>query len=228
MYSFFGNLFDFLLPRECPSCNKKLLPDETIICTPCFNTIQPAAKIRLDYEYNRKLSHESIISGIYSPFVFEKDKALQHLIHSVKYKMRFQNGFYLGKLLGELGKTTISNWCIDFIIPVPLHRIRKAERGYNQSEYIAKGVSKITTLPIEKHVLKRKRMTATQTKMNIVERKQNIKDAFAVKNSKLIQGKTILLIDDVLTTGSTMSECGRVLLLNGALKVYAASAGIAD
>jgi len=227
MFRFITSLCDFLIPRECPSCGRKLLPDEIIICPPCFSSIKPATITRLNFEYKRKLSKEGIISGIFAPFVFEKDKALQHLIHSVKYERRFQNGFYLGRLTGESGRSVFQQWNIEIIVPVPLHRLRKAERGYNQSEYIAKGISKSTSIPVERNSIKRKRFTATQTKMNIVERKQNIHDAFEVKNSRSIEGKTILLVDDVMTTGSTMAECGKVLLENGAVKVYAASAGIA-
>lgn len=227
MDAFITSFLDFLLPRECPSCKNKLIAEENVICTKCMSSIKAATSNRLYYEYRRKLSKDKIISGIYAPFVFEKDKALQHLIHSVKYEKRYQNGFFLGKLTGERGKELFTSWYIDIIIPVPLHRLRKADRGYNQSEYIAKGISKLTSLPVERRALKRKRITATQTKMNIVERKRNIHDAFAVKNSKLIKGKTILLVDDVMTTCSTVSECGRVLLENGAAKVYAAALGIA-
>lgn len=226
--SFIRNILDFLIPRECPSCRKKLLPDENIICTCCFQEIRIAAKTRLNFEYRRKLSQEKIISGIFTPFVFEKAKPLQHLIHSLKYEKRYQNGLYLGKLTGRLGSETFSNWNIDLVIPIPLHKLRKSERGYNQSEYIAKGISAVTNLPIDRKALRRKRMTLTQTKMNIVQRKQNIRNAFFVKKPLNVKGKTILLVDDVITTGSTVAECGRVLLESGALKIYAASIGIAD
>lgn len=228
MRSFIISLFDFIIPRECPSCGKKLFTEESVICNACYGSIKSAAPGRLKFEFKRKLSHEGVISGIFCPFVFEKDKALQHLIHSLKYGKRYQNGFFLGKLTGDTGKNIFREWNIDIIIPVPLHSLRKAERGYNQSEYIAKGISRITSLPYTCRALKRKRITATQTKMNIVERKQNIFDAFSVKNKKLIQGKNVLLVDDVLTTGSTVSECGRTLLKAGAAKIYAAASAIAD
>jgi ComF family protein len=106
--------------------------------------------------------------------------------------------------------------------------LKKAERGYNQSFYICKGLSRELNIPLKNHFIKRKRFTQSQTTMDFEERQKNIRNAFKIRNGLGLKGKNILLVDDVITTGSTISECGRVLLECGVNKVYAASVAIAD
>jgi ComF family protein len=158
--------------------------------------------------------------------VFEKDKELQHIIHSLKYEKKFLLGVFLGSLLGETIKNEFTDYKIDFVVPVPLHHLKKAEREFNQSFYIAKGISKKTGIRVNNKLVKRKRFTESQTTMTLSEREENIKEAFIP--GKKLSGENILLVDDVITTGSTIKECGRVLLDAGANKIYAASIAIAD
>jgi len=120
------------------------------------------------------------------------------------------------------------NWEIDLIIPIPLHRLRKIDRGYNQSYYIAKGLSKYFNIPLSGKILFRSKFTKSQTTLNLKEREENISGAFNLKKHKTVSGKNILLVDDVITTGATTNECAKVLLEAGANNVYAISAAIAD
>jgi ComF family protein len=228
MTSVFSDIFDFFLPRVCPACSRKLTPEEKCICSDCYSKIASAEKERIIAEYRRKFAGKNIISGFTSLFVFEKDKELQHVIHSVKYGQRYQNGIFLGRIMGIELSVTLNEWGINLIVPVPLHSLKKAERGYNQSEYIAKGLSRETNIPLSTGILKRTRYTQSQTTMNIEQRAANMADAFKVKHPKDAAEKRILLIDDVITTGATTSECGKVLLSAGAEKIYAASVAIAD
>jgi len=161
-------------------------------------------------------------------FVFEKDKALQLLIHSIKYNKRFLIAKFLGILIGENLRQEIMNWNIDIIVPIPLHSLRKVDRGFNQSKYIAIGMGKDLGINVGSNLLKRTRYTETQTNLTMKEREENISDAFQAKHKRLIEGKTFLLVDDVITTGATTKECGKVLLANGAAKVFACSAAIAE
>lgn len=224
---FITEILDFFLPRFCPSCEKKLLSSEKIICPSCLNRIQKVNEPSLKLAFDKKFHKSKIISGFTSIYHFEKDKELQHLIHSLKYNGKFLTGAFLGELLGRKIKNDCLNWNIHFILPVPLHQLKKAERGFNQSFYISKGLGKEINLPVYSKIVKRKKYTESQTKLNFLERQKNIQGAFVVKNIKKINGKNILLIDDVVTTGSTVSECGKVLLNSGASRIYAASVAIA-
>ncbi len=224
----FTLILDFLLPRLCVSCKEKLNTGEKIICTSCRSKIQIPSNDRLRYEFKKKFENDKIISGFNTAFVFEKDGVLQDAIHALKYQSMFLIGKFWGEILADSLNNEINSWHIDYIVPVPLHRLKKIERGYNQSFYIAKGLSKKMDIELNNKVLKRVKYTRSQTKLNLEERKQNMKDAFIVKNKGQIKGKNILLIDDIITTGATISECGRVLLQNGATKVFSASIAIAN
>ena len=228
MKNAFNACFDFFIPRFCPACNKKLLPDETAICTSCLSLIQKVDSGRLESEFERKFASSEIISGFTSLYVFEKDKTLQAYIHSIKYNKRFLNAKYLGKLIGENLGEQIRSWKIDYICAIPLHPLRKADRGFNQSFYIALGINKKLGIPVKKNLVKRARYTETQTNLTLKEREINISDAFKAKHKKIIQNKNFLIVDDVITTGATVRECGKALLNYGATRVYACSAAVAE
>ena len=225
---FANNLFDFILPRFCCSCKTKLSVNQDTMCGNCLSKIQRSTSFRLQREFERKFLNNNIIREFYSPFVFEKDKELQHAIHALKYDKKFPVGIFLGKLLASEIKSSKTNWNFDLIIPIPLHQLKKAERGYNQAYYIAKGVGKIFKVKVSDRSVKRIKYTESQTTMNLNEREENISGAFKVKWNTQVRGKNILLLDDVITTGATISECGKILLEAGASKVYAASIAIAD
>ena len=220
--------FDFFLPRFCASCNTILTPDEKIICSHCLSNIKRADDERIASEFGRKFENDKIISGFRSLFIFEKEKELQNVIHELKYNGMFGIGKYFGRLIGNSLYKWINECVIDFIIPVPLHHLKRADRGYNQSFYIAKGISTIMNIPVRNSVIKRKRYTNTQTELSLTERKENVLNAFILRSKKNLKDKNVLLVDDVITTGATITECARILLCAGAKKVFAVSVAIAD
>ena len=224
IYSF----INFFIPQLCQNCNNNLQYDEKVLCKECLHSILPADDFRLTSEYNKKFYQKGFVSGFYSPFLFEKEGVLQNVLHNLKYRKRFQNGIYLGEILGILLKKNRLDWKFDLIIPLPLHRLKTAERGYNQSYYISKGIKRVLRIPVKTKALKRIRYTETQTTMNRTERENNIADAFRIKNKSELTQKIILLVDDVITTGSTVNECSKALISSGAKKVYAASISLAD
>jgi len=226
--NFLSEVFDFFLPRICPACKNKLEVAEKSICTPCLTKILPADSTRIRFEYQKKFLPKGIISGFTSLYVFEKDKELQRIIHAMKYESNFRIGETLGRLLGDKLQNEMNFKDLDLIIPVPLHHLKKSERGYNQSFYIAKGVNRRLCLALDERCVKRIKYTETQTSMNIKEREKNIAGAFKVRDRNNIEGKNILIVDDVITSGNTVSEFGRTLKENGAGTIYAASIAIAD
>ena len=112
---------------------------------------------------------------------------------------------------------------IDFIIPVPLSLTRRIGRGYNQAGLLAQEMSKHCQKPLLSDVLKRSKITKPQFLLSKRERLENLKDSFTVKNADKIKGKTVLLVDDIITSGATVSECAGVLKSAGAKKIYAMS-----
>ncbi|MDQ7815496.1 MAG: phosphoribosyltransferase family protein [Melioribacteraceae bacterium] len=223
-----NQFFDFYLPRFCVSCKSKLTFSESFLCNICFNKIEKPDPLRIEHEFKRKFEPEKLITEFASAFVFEKDKPLQHLIHSLKYEDNFNAGIYLGRKIGKLLLDKLTKWNPDLIIPVPLHRLKKAERGYNQSYFIAKGIKSVLNIPVDANIIKRHRFTNTQTELSLEKRKENIKHAFVIKKKKVVEGKNIIIIDDVITTGATISECAALLKLNGAADLFALSVAIAE
>ncbi len=224
---FFISLFDFFLPRFCPGCKQKLSVEQKYVCDDCIRSISLATNSLIKIEFERKFSEKKLVSGFTTPFVFEKDKELQHIIHSVKYSNKFAIGKKLGEIIAEKCSEEIKFWNLDLIVPVPLHHLKKSERGYNQSFYIAEGLGKALNVPVAQNILKRTKFTQTQTALTLVERQENVDGAFKVKRKHLAAGKNILLIDDVITTGATVNECAKVLKSAGADKIYACSSAVA-
>ena len=138
-------------------------------------------------------------------------------------KLKFQNEFWRGEAFGKLLSPLLDD-CqleIDCIIPIPLHKKRLKERGYNQSELIAKGLAKELEKKVVTNVLYRKVNTLTQSGLSHYERYQNVAKAFSVRNSHLIENKRILLVDDVMTTGATLFFAAKALYQHKAKKVIA-------
>jgi len=219
-------LFDFFIPRICPSCKSQLNLNEEVICQKCLLSLKRVSEEIIFSEFQEKFKKDRIISDFASLYYFEKDKEVHNIIHEFKYNGKFRIGLYLGALIANNLGTKIRSWNIDYIFPVPLHHLRRSERGFNQSYYIAKGINSELKIPIAANLLKRQRFTDSQTHLSIIERMENVKDAFLVKKNKKISGKNILLLDDVITTGATISECGKVLLKAGTAKIYAVSVAI--
>jgi ComF family protein len=156
------------------------------------------------------------LDAAYSGWYFIQ--GIDDVIHSLKYSDRAKLGLELGHQLGQLiSPATFES--VDVLTAVPLHRVKFRDRGYNQAEWISKGVADIWQIPFSKQILKRKRFTISQTTLNQEERKANMADAFRVYGN--VENKSIVIIDDVLTTGSTMSACATSLKKAGAAHVFA-------
>ncbi len=214
---------DFFIPRFCIVCNTFLNTKEQFICKDCEKTIQLLNTTLLKSEFNRKFSSENLIDDYTSLFLFEEGKVIQQLIHALKYDKKFKIGIFLGKKLAMVKLDIIKSWKADFIIPVPLFNLKKVERGYNQSYYIAKGINKATSIPIANKIVKRIKNTISQTTLNYEERKENLNSAFVIKRKNTIKSKRTIIVDDVITTGATVTEIAKVLKEHGADKVFALS-----
>jgi ComF family protein len=166
---------------------------------------------------------DGVIDNSLSLYEFAEGTAIQTLLHALKYT-KFKS---IGRMFGEEIGRKISNGEIkyDYTVPVPLHRAKERERTYNQSDYICKGISEALGTKNLPRCMRRTRFTETQTQLHKSERRKNVHGAFELnqKFKETIAGKNIIVADDVITTGSTILECARVLKQNGCGKVLVAS-----
>ncbi len=154
------------------------------------------------------------------------DDYYQKLIHRFKYDKKILLGKRLAQSLGQVVAQDEDFANCELLIPVPLHPARYRERGFNQSEVLAEGVSRAMNLPLAKEILKRKKSTKDQTYLNVKQRAENVRDAFVVTQPEKINDKKVILVDDVITTGATLNECAKMLQKVGAKKIFAVTLAV--
>ncbi len=217
---YWNDFISLLYPYTCSTCGKSLLKSEKWLCTKCLLDI-PKSDYWLSQEnpVNQLFWGRTPIEFASAFLIFSKGSAYRKLIHSLKYKGDQTSGIQLGKQFGKAIVKQSEYPKIDCIIPVPLHPKKLKKRGYNQSECIAKGLSEILKVPYITDVLIKTVNTKTQTKKSKEERWQNVSGTFAVLNPQNIEGKHILLVDDVITTGATIENCAITLLESADCKI---------
>jgi ComF family protein len=203
------DFLQFFFPDLCVAC-------EQILCTQCLFHI-PRTDFHKDAENPVSQLFWGRVKIEYSGsyFYFNKGSSYQPLIHKLKYNGRKDIGIEMGKAFGaELRKSVFA--LADVIIPVPLHPKKLKIRGYNQSEMIAKGLSQSLNLPVNSTSLLRTELTDTQTRKSRFDRFRNVEGKFQVRNALDLEGKHIIIADDVVTTGSTLEACAIAILeING-------------
>lgn len=222
---------DFIYPPVCLTCSQLLIDREARVCSICWNSFTLVDQSHPTWiQLKMKFDMESSVKDITSCYLFEKEGRLQEVIHLLKYRGMKTLGILLGRELGKKITTDPSFSGADYLVPIPLHKLKQRERGYNQSEYICKGVLAASGIPVHDSIIHRKKYTQSQTKLNLQERIDNVGDAFEVNQrfKFLVPGKSFILIDDVITTGSTINACAKELVSLNARKVFAASVALAE
>ncbi|MCK9557962.1 MAG: ComF family protein [Candidatus Cloacimonetes bacterium] len=213
-----------LIPPVCSACHTRLARGEKQLCTDCESKLQPYLSKGCP-KCGAPVSNGSCSQCREIGYTFEFVRsALSYqgpalsLVHDLKYNALSSPAGYLADKMAEAveGSTVFDDY--DYLVPVPLHRVRKRERGYNQSELIA---SKLAHKMGKSYLncISRTRYTKSQTTLERKERLKNLAGAFRVKNPAMVKGKRLILVDDVYTTGSTLSEASRALYAAGAAKV---------
>lgn len=217
-----------LFPRICYGCGNHLLRNERIICTECHFIIP-----KTNFHNERDNPVEKLFWGrcpveraaAYS--YYNRGSRIRSLIHNLKYRGIREVGHELGIIYGHSLKSSGFMNGISFIMPVPLHPKKERARGFNQSLLICEGMAEATGIPALKDVLVRLQESATQTRRSRYERWENVEGIFTVKNTGMIQGRHVLLIDDVITTGSTVEACVNELSKIEGVKVSVAALAVA-
>ena len=224
---FSRGILNFVLPPVCVCCNNVLDKNFDFVCSSCLAKLK-----KVDASHNiwgDRVHRVSFEGNALSLFWFVEGTEIQRILHALKYSRMKSIGTLFGKMLGEEIAGRYGGH-YDFAVPVPLHKSRLRERTYNQSSYICRGIGGALNIqPLEK-CLKRTRYTKTQTKLSINEREENVRNAFELnqKFNGLIRGKNIVLVDDVITTGSTILECARVLKNSGCGEITICSIALAE
>ena len=194
-------------------CHNDLVDGESVICSSCLYHI-PRTKYWLDPEnpVAKIFWGRVFVENACSFFFFSKGSQYRKLLHHLKYNGKREIGVELGKQFGiELSKVDAYQ-NIDFIVPVPLHAKRLKQRGYNQAEEIAVGLNGAMSIALSTNNLIRPEYTETQTRKTREDRVKNVSQAFKIDNPKEFEGKHILLVDDVVTTGATLEACANTVL----------------
>lgn len=211
-------IFDFIFPRICVLCEKRL-EGGSPLCADCCKELRKTSKISIhtDEEQFHYLNERLFFSEIITLWFYTKK--IEKIIHLIKYQQCRKLGIFFGRLAGSILCKKFSVPGSGMIIPVPLHKTRYRERGYNQSELLAKGLYRYVPLQIYNDLLVRTRNTRSQTTLNAEERGNNMAGAFKIKDPCRVRNEIIILIDDVSTTGATMNSCAAILKEAGAKKI---------
>lgn len=204
---------DVVLPRVCPVCGKTLDAGETWLCRACLAGLPRTRYEEVDFNAMEQLFAGKVpIGRATAYFYYEKDSPYASILHDIKYHSTPSMGYWLtSRAVSHMAESRFFDG-IDVVTAVPLHRSKLAHRGYNQSEYLARGIADAIDAPYV-DALKAIRTHATQTHKGALERWQNIQDNYTLNNdtASSLAGKHILLVDDVVTTGSTLTVCAALL-----------------
>jgi len=203
-----GGLLDILYPPRCAGCEGVMRASEQPLCARCVASLERVDQAELDGALDTD-THQEIASN-FALWMFDKGGILQRAQHLLKYGRRPGFGRSLGHVLGRAWQSERSV-VPELIVPVPLHPARLYERGYNQSAMLAAGVAEAIRVPLLLDGVRRTAATRRQTGLSREERSANVQGAFAIETAS-VEGRRVLLIDDVVTTGATSLAAARALL----------------
>lgn len=227
--SFWHRVLDLISPRLCVVCGQRLTVSEEIICSKC-NFHLPRTDFQQDPYENEMAKlfwHQIPIERATALFYYEAHSETANILYELKYKNRPDIGEVMGRLVAKELQSSGFFDGIDGIVPIPLAKKRQRQRGYNQSQEIACGISEITNLPIYNKAVRRNVFEGSQTNKGRWERNENVEKVFEMTDETAIRGKHLLIIDDVVTTGATVIACAKELCKAGNVKVSVLALGFA-
>ncbi|MFH1120599.1 MAG: phosphoribosyltransferase family protein [Bacteroidota bacterium] len=219
-----GDVISLFYPRICLACGNILFRNEDILCFSCqYHLPKTGFHLEEDNPVARQFYGKINFVSAASCYYFTKGSKVQHLVHQFKYKGYKEIGTCVGKLYGsELKKTPLFN-TVSSVIPVPLHPLKQAKRGYNQAEWFAKGLAESMSIALDTTTLIRAFASETQTRKSRFSRWENVKEIFKIDDFGRQAGNHVLLVDDVITTGSTLEAAGLTLMSIPGIRISVAS-----
>ncbi|SMD34814.1 comF family protein [Reichenbachiella faecimaris] len=218
---YWKDFLSLIYPNVCYNCEVALVEGEEKICLRCFRDF-PLTHYH-EMESNPLLQSTSgnlKVKGAFCYMKFNKAGIAQKLLHELKYKNNASVGLLLGEWFANYIKEDLLAADIDAIIPVPLHKNKQRKRGYNQSEVITRGLNKVTGIEVLNDVMIRTKNVSSQTKKGKVDRWQNVDALYMLENVKVLDGRRVLLLDDVITTGATIGTAAEVLAESEVQEIY--------
>lgn len=220
-------MLDFISPRFCQVCGKRLARTEEDICVVC-NLHLPRTYFASD-AYDNKMAKNFWgripVERCAALYYYQPQSSTKRIITSLKYNGNAQIGYHMGRMMAEEFMKEGFFEGIDCIVPLPITRMRRRQRGYNQSNIIAFGVSSVTGLPVMEDVVKRVLFAGSQTQRTRMDRQANVDNVYKLLKPEKLKGKHVLLIDDVVTTGATVCSCAGELCKAGDVRISIASLG---
>jgi ComF family protein len=222
----FASLF---FPHLCAACGSNNIAREDAICFNCIAHFPVTGFANQPDNPIEKLFWGRIpVKAACSQFYFTRSSTIQQALHALKYKGNKEAGLVLGRLLGYSLKQSYRFSNIDAIVPLPLYPKKEKSRGYNQAAIIATGIQEMLHVPVILNAIIRVRHTDSQTHKNRIERWENVGDVFSLQKPELLEGKNILLTDDVITTGASLEACGSAMIKANLKALYIATLAFAD
>lgn len=223
-----NDLLNLFFPRLCLLCQTPLVEGEAYVCLHCLN--------RLPYTHFTDMTANPVCRLFQGKVSFAAATALLHftqggsgqkLIHALKYQGLPELGYELGRMAASTYRETGLFDTVDLLLPVPLHPKRERQRGYNQSEWIARGIRSVTGIAIDTTSLSRIKKTESQTRKRLSERTENVADIFRLNDADALKDKHVLLLDDVVTTGSTLNACAEAIKATPGIRISILSIAVA-
>jgi ComF family protein len=229
MYTLVSDFISLFYPLLCNACQNPLQSGEKEICTSCsYELPRTDYHLRADNPVMRLFWGRAEVFAASACYSFQKGEGVQRMLHRLKYKGQTGLGIEIGRRFGaELKYDPLFRLC-DVIIPVPLHSRRLKMRGYNQSELFARGLSVSMQIPVDITSLQRVASSESQTRKSRFNRWKNVEDVFRLGHATALEGKHVLLVDDVITTGATLEACFKALSQTSNVAISIAAIALAS
>ena len=226
--NWWSRFLDFVSPRLCVVCGRRLSPTERSLCSVCqLHLPRTAYQFSPDDNPMAQLFwHLTPIERAAAFIYYQPRSEMARMVYQLKYGNSSDVGEDLGRLMATDMQLAHYFDGIDLLVPVPLTKKRQRQRGYNQSEMLARGISDITHLPIAAKALKRQAFHESQTHLSRRERQENVNDVFVVADAETLKGRHVLLIDDVCTTGATLTACAQAIVPIEGIRISVLTLGL--